>query len=118
MTLAALAGPAIHLANSLVDVGSDERVGRPSLATQLGPSRARKVLAILTATILVLAWATLVSVATPSGLAVTVALVATTATALGLTLSWQEAPRAREAGWLLQAVGLALMASAWLASMA
>ena len=59
MTLAALAGPAIHLANSLVDVGSDERVGRPSLATQLGPSSARKMLAIPTATIVVLAWATL-----------------------------------------------------------
>jgi geranylgeranylglycerol-phosphate geranylgeranyltransferase len=118
LLLAALAGPAIHLANSLVDVGSDERVGSPSLATQLGPSSARKTLAALMVVILVLAWATLASVAIFSGLAVIVALLATMAAALGVALSWQEAAKAREAGWLLQAVGLATMAVAWLASMA
>jgi hypothetical protein len=68
--------------------------------------------------ILVLAWATLASVANFSGLAVIVALLATMAAALGVALSWQEASKAREAGWLLQAVGLATMAVAWLASMA
>ena len=62
LPLAALAGPALHLANSLVDVGVDVRTGRPSLATRLGPRSAKVALAILMATILVLAWATLASV--------------------------------------------------------
>ncbi len=117
LPLAALAGPAIHLSNSLVDVDSDQRAGQLSLATRLGLRRARTTLTILMATVLVLAWATLVSVATASGPAVTAALVATIATVLGVALSWQDAIRAREAGWLCQAVGLAIMAAAWLASM-
>jgi hypothetical protein len=73
-------------------------------------------LVILMAIILVLTWATLASVATPSGLALAVAAVATATTALGVGLSWQESRRAREAGWLLQATGLAAVAAAWLAS--
>jgi 4-hydroxybenzoate polyprenyltransferase len=116
LLLAALAGPALHLANSLVDVESDARSGRTSLATRLGPRSARVALAILMAIILVLTWATLASVATPSGLALAVAAVATATTALGVGLSWQESRRAREAGWLLQASGLAAVAAAWLAS--
>jgi hypothetical protein len=74
-------------------------------------------LAILMATILVLSWATLTSAGAPSSLSVTAALVATATTALGVGLSWRESPRAREAGWLLQAIGLATLSAAWLASM-
>ena len=118
LPLAALAGPTLHLANSFVDMDSDARADRPSLATQLGPRSTRVTLAILMATILVLAWATLASVGAASGLALAAAIIATTATALGVALSGQESPRSREAGWLLQAVGLATMAAAWLASMA
>jgi Zn-dependent alcohol dehydrogenase len=70
------------------------------------------------ATILVLAWATLASVGAASSLTLVAAVVATITTGLGVALSWQEARRPREAGWLLQAVGLATMATAWLASMA
>jgi 4-hydroxybenzoate polyprenyltransferase len=118
LPLAALAGPALHLANSLVDVDSDARVGRPSLAAQLGPRSARVALAILMAIILVLAWATLAWVGSPSSLALAAALGGTSTTALGVALSWQESPRSREVGWLLQAVGLATMAATWLAPMA
>ena len=118
LLLAALAGPALHLANSLVDVDSDARAQRSSLATQLEPRRARVVLALLMAVILVLAWATLASGGAASTLALGAGIVATATTALGVVLSWQESPRSREAGWLLQAAGLATMAAAWLASMA
>ncbi|MGD8485380.1 MAG: UbiA family prenyltransferase [Chloroflexota bacterium] len=117
LPLAALAGPALHLANSLVDVDSDAQAERPSLATRLGPRRARATLATMMATILVLAWATLASVGAASSLTLVAAVVATITTGLGVALSWQEAHRSREAGWLLQAVGLATMATAWLASM-
>ena len=118
LPLAALAGPALHLANSLVDVDSDARAHRPSLATQLGPRRARVALALLMAIILVLAWAALASAGATSSLALGAAIVATATTALGVAMTWQETPRSREAGWLLQAAGLAIMAAAWLASMA
>ncbi len=56
LPLAALAGPTIHLANSLVDLDADERAGVTSLATSLGEDRAPLVLTILTASIYVLAW--------------------------------------------------------------
>ncbi len=55
LSVAALAGPTIHLANSLADVDADEHVGRRSLATRLGPRRSEWVLAALMATVLVLA---------------------------------------------------------------
>ena len=118
LPLAALAGPALHLANSLVDVDSDAQTDRTSLATWLGPHGAKVALAILMATILVLAWATVAAVGAASSLALAAAVVATISTAFGVALSWQEDRRAREAGWLLQAVGLATVAAAWLASMA
>ena len=117
LPLAALAGPALHLANSLVDVDSDAQSERPSLATRLGPRSAKLALAILMVTILVLAWVTLASVGSPSSLALAAAVVATITIALGVTLSGRETHRAREAGWLLQAIGLATVAAAWLASM-
>ena len=116
LPLAAIAGPALHLANSLVDVDADARSDRLSLAMRLGPRRARITLAILMSIILALAWASLAMVGTASGYSLGAALVATTTTTLGVVLSWQEAVRAREAGWLLQAVGLATLAAAWLAS--
>ena len=117
LPLAALAGPALHLANSLVDADTDARSDRPSLATRLGPRGARVALAILMACVLILAWVTLASAGSPSGLALAGALLATATTALGVALSWRESRRAREVGWLLQAAGLATVAAAWLASM-
>ena len=117
LPLAALAGPALHLANSLVDVDADAQTDRASLATRLGPYSARVALAILMAVILVLAWVTLASGGSPSSLALAATVVATVTTAVGVALSWQVSPRSREAGWLLQAGGLATVAAAWLASM-
>ena len=116
LPLAALAGPALHLANSLVDVESDVQAGRPSLATWLGPHDAKVVLAILVATIIVLAWATLATVGVATGFALAAAVAATARSAVGGGLSWRDTGWAREVGWLLQAVGLATMAAAWLAS--
>ena len=121
LPLAALAGPALHLANSLVDVDSDARADRSSLATQLGARRAKVALTIMVAIILVLAWSTLSSVGASSGTGRAAAIVATVATTLGVALSWQDVPRAREAGWLLQAeclspVVLCLLCSAHIQS--
>lgn len=118
LPVAALAGPALHIANSLVDTAADEQTGQPSLATQLGARRARWTLAALMTAILVLAWATMASIASLSTPALVAGLSATTAIALGVGLSWLHGLRAREAGWVLQAVGLALLVAAWLTTMA
>lgn len=74
-------------------------------------------LTILVAIILALAWATLSSGGADAGAGLVAAIVATVVTTLGVALSWQERLGLREAGWLLQAAGLAIMAAAWLAFM-
>lgn len=117
LPLAALAGPTIHLANSLADVESDHEAGTHSLATQLGFRPARWALAALVLGVYVLAWATFLVLATVTVVAVAAVLVATLTAAFGVVLSWQEDSRAREAGWLLQAGALATLAVAWVASM-
>jgi 4-hydroxybenzoate polyprenyltransferase len=113
LPLAALAGPQVHLANSLVDVEADVRVGAVSLATRLGRRRGLMTLTALGAVVLVLAWAVLLSLADASGSVLVVAAGATILVLLGLAGSGRLERGAREAGWLLQAVGLASMALAW-----
>jgi 4-hydroxybenzoate polyprenyltransferase len=116
LPLAALAGPTIHLANSLVDLDADEQAGAASLATSLGEDRAPLVLTILTASIYVLAWVILVWLADPPTAALLTAAAATVCAGLGVSRSWRSGSRAREQGWLLQAAGLALLAVAWVAA--
>jgi 4-hydroxybenzoate polyprenyltransferase len=118
LPMAALAGPTLHLANSLVDVGADDPTTRPSLATRLGLRRARVTLTLLMGLVLALAWLTLASMAGIGTPAVIGALVATITAAAGVALSWRDEPKAMESGWLLQAIGLAAMAAAWLGSVA
>ena len=59
LPLAALAGPALHLSNSLADVEADRQAGTASLATRLGERRARVVLAWLVVAVVGLGWAAL-----------------------------------------------------------
>lgn len=118
LPLAALAGPALHVSNSLVDIDGDRDAGTRSLATQLGLERARLALAALVVTIYVLAWTTLTSLSAPAVLAAVTAIVATLMGALGVVLSWRPNRWAREVGWLSLAMGLALLAVAWASSVA
>ncbi len=55
LPLAALAGPTVHLANGMADADHDRRSGAMSLATRLGPRRARVTLVVLTVVIWTLA---------------------------------------------------------------
>jgi geranylgeranylglycerol-phosphate geranylgeranyltransferase len=116
LPLAALAGPTIHLANSLVDLDADEQAGVTSLATSLGEDRAPLVLTMLTASIHVLAWAILIWLADLPTAALAAATAGTLCAGLGVSLSWRPAMGARERGWLLQAIGIALLAVAWVAA--
>jgi 4-hydroxybenzoate polyprenyltransferase len=113
LPLAALAGPAIHLANSLVDVETDARVGATSLATRLGRRRALVALTWLTTLVWVLAWAVLLSLGSVPREAGFAAVGASLMAGVGLAASWQRSGAIRQAGWLLQAVALAILALAW-----
>jgi geranylgeranylglycerol-phosphate geranylgeranyltransferase len=114
LPMAALAGPALHLANGIVDLEADERVGRTSLASRLGIERARRTLAVLTALIYAVGGLALAVLAGAG--ATLAALGAALPAAVGVALSWQDGARARELGWLAQAVGLALLALVWTSS--
>lgn len=118
LPLAALAGPALHLANSLVDLEDDLATGRQSLAASLGRERARIILALLVAAICSLGWAALLALASPSRVATLAAACATMLAGGGVALSWRASTRDREMGWLIQAVGLALLVVAWAGSLA
>ena len=98
LPLAALAGPTIHLANSLVDLDADEQAGATSLATRLGEDRAPLVLTILTASIYVLAWVILVWLEDSPTAALLTAAAATLCAGLGVSLSWRSASQGTGAG--------------------
>jgi 4-hydroxybenzoate polyprenyltransferase len=115
LPLAALAGPVIHLANSLVDLDADARTGTPSLARSLGRARAARLLVALTLMVQLLAWAVLLG----QGAAAESLVIAAGATLLGwlgVGLSSRGGAGPTEAGWLCQAVAMALLAVAWAAS--
>lgn len=110
---AALAGPTIHLANSLVDLEADRSSGQRTLATQLGPRHARLALSILTTTVLLLAlWATAAQGAMTTAQVAAFALGAALA-GTGVALGWASSRVRREAGWLLLAIGMIPVAAAW-----
>ena len=117
LPLAALAGPTIHLANSLVDLEADATGwgDQPGDVARRGPCAARAD-DPQHRRIYVLAWVILRWLADPSTAALAVAAAATLCAGLGVSLSWRSATRAREHGWLLQATGLALLAVAWVAA--
>jgi 4-hydroxybenzoate polyprenyltransferase len=118
LPVAALAGPTIHLANGLADLDADEATGVVGLAGHLGPRRAPIALAALTTVVHALAWSVLLLGTAQLDVALAAASAASIAAALGVAGSWQPDPRARELGWLLQAVAMAALAVACLATLA
>ena len=112
LPLAALAGPTIHLANSLVDLETDEALGLASLAVRLGRGRAWTVLVLLSASVHLLAWATLVAIRPLPPLAVVLAAGGSLVAVVGLLRIRAVDRRGRVAGWLLGALGLAMLAIA------
>lgn len=114
--LATLAGPAIQLANGLVDVERDRAANLATLAVRLGRRRAWLLMAVLGVLVHGLAWLTLalgggsdvnLILALASGLAV-----------LGLPLSARHSLLAREAGFAFQAIGVALLGLGWMLAVA
>ncbi|CAN5658860.1 UbiA family prenyltransferase [soil metagenome] len=116
LPLAALAGPALQLANGLVDLEGDRRLGVRGLPEVLGRAGSLAVLAALQLTIHAAAWWTLLSGPSAGNLSLFAVAVSGAVTLSGVVLSAGPDPEWREWGWRGQAVGLALLAIGWLAA--
>jgi 4-hydroxybenzoate polyprenyltransferase len=115
---AVVAGAALAIANSRADVERDLAAGRASVATWLGPDRAWRVSAVLLLGVVAVALGSLaLKGAAPSALVA--ALLASAVIGGGLAWASRSATTAarRERAWQLQAIGVALLAAAWLAGL-
>lgn len=113
LSVAALAGPTLQLANGLVDLEADQAAGLRGPAVFLGRRRALIVLIVLEAVVHGLAWLTLARWGTVTPVATVAVAAGSISAGAGLWLTAGQ-PSQREAGWRLQAVGLVLLASGWL----
>lgn len=116
LPLAVLAGPTVHLANSMSDVDADRRSGAMSLATRLGPRRSRIVLVVLSLVIWILAPLGLVLQGTVAPAAWLALAGATVLAATGVLLSTWQRTASSAAGWMLGALALAILAVTWVAT--
>jgi 4-hydroxybenzoate polyprenyltransferase len=114
---AVLAGAALAIANARADYERDLEAGVPSVATSLGLGRAWTVHAALLGIVLVVAVGTL-AVIDVSEVALAVAAVAIALVAAGLGASRSGGPAVRERAWEFEAIGVGLLAAAWLAGVA
>ena len=113
MPAAIAGGAALAIANSLVDVERDRAAGAGSIAVSLGVARASQVGAVLVLAIVVVASASIGAVhgVVAASLVAAIGVVPIAATVLG----WRADAARRERAWQLEAVGLGLLAVAWLA---
>jgi 4-hydroxybenzoate polyprenyltransferase len=110
--VAALAGPALNVANGLIDLDMDDLGGARTLAVQLGRRRSLILVGVAQAAIHSLAFVTL-----PSTAPLVVPLLSGIAGALalgGLVALAQSDRLLREIGWSAQAGSIALLALSWL----
>jgi 4-hydroxybenzoate polyprenyltransferase len=115
LPVAALAGPALYLANGLVDLDEDRQREAPGLVVRLGQTRAVRLLAALILAVYGLAWLTVILDGAP-GVVSTLALVLATGLALGGTIaSASPISSRRQLGWSAQAAAVALLGVSWVA---
>lgn len=114
LAAAVAAGAALAIANARADIERDAAAGVESVATRLGAGRAWAVQAALLAIVVLVAIGSLwVRGASPFWVAATVG--ATTVIASGLSWGRGASPARRQRAWEVEAVGVALLAAAWLA---
>lgn len=112
LPVAALAGPALQLANGLIDLEPDRSAGLRTLAVALGHRNSLAIMAMAVVVIHLLAWFTV-----PPTAGEAMPLLAGIAGALalgGLVASAQQASIMRQIGWTGQAASIAVLAIAWL----
>ena len=114
LPVAVLAGTALAIANARADMERDAQAGVDSVAIRLGSGRAWAVNAGLLGVVVVASVTTLLNTGPPPG-ALVGAAAATLVLGLGLAIGRHGDGIGRERAWELQAVGLGLLALAWLA---
>lgn len=113
LAVAALAGPVLHLANSIVDLEADRAIGSNGLAAILGQRRAALLLSLLLAISYGIAWASLLSHDDRTPLSLTLIAMASALAVVGLIGSTQLAASIRELAWKAQAFGMVLLGAGW-----
>jgi 4-hydroxybenzoate polyprenyltransferase len=116
LPVAAMAGPALQLANGLVDIEGDRRSGIPAPVVRLGSRRSLIVLALLLTLVYGLAWTSVLGGGGMEVLPLLAIVGASCCAIAGVLLSGSPAASRRERGWQAQAVGIALLAGGWLAA--
>ena len=111
---AILAGTALAIANARADAERDLAAGIESVATQLGPRRSWVVATALLGVVVAAAVATILAWDGPV-VALLGAAAATGVIGAGMLLGRSRDPARLERAWELEAVGVALLAAAWLA---
>jgi 4-hydroxybenzoate polyprenyltransferase len=117
---AANAGTALAIANAIVDMERDEDAGNGSIALALGPGRASRVVLVLQLVVASLAVATAAVLGAPTGWVLAVlaaALVPLGGAVLGIAAAARETTGLRELAFEVQAVGIGLLAVAWLCAL-
>ena len=118
---AANAGTALAIANAVVDMERDEAAGIESIALALGARRASWLIVGLQGVVAALALGTAAVVGAPTGWAAAVLITACVPIAggvLGLVAIYRGGGAGwRELAWEIQAVGVGLLAVAWLGAL-
>ncbi len=112
---AMLAGAALAIANALADIDRDAAAGVDSVARRLGPGRAWATHAVLLAVVVGVALSSLALAGRGGPGPVAAAIVACLIVAAGIALGRRGDAARRERAWELEAVGVGLLAAAWLA---
>jgi 4-hydroxybenzoate polyprenyltransferase len=111
---AVLAGAALAVANARADYERDLAAGAPSVATALGLQRSWIVHAALLGIVLIVAVGTLAA-ADVSDIVLGAAFVAVALVTSGMGASRRGGPGVRERAWELEAIGVGVLAAAWVA---
>jgi 4-hydroxybenzoate polyprenyltransferase len=120
LPMAVLAGAGLAISNALADLDRDSAAGTDSVATRLGAGRAWAVQAVLLTVVVGAAWLTLPVGGPDAGAiagaaAAAGALAATIVIGAGIGLARSVKAARRERAWELEAIGVGLLAAAWLA---
>ncbi len=114
LPVAVVAGTALAIANARADAERDTAAGLDSVAIRLGPERSWALNAGLLVVVVALAIATLVAGAAPP-VALLGAVGAGLVIGLGVVFGRRADSARRERAWELEAVGVGLLAAAWMA---
>ena len=114
---AVVAGAALALANQLADLDRDRAAGATTAATSLGADRARVATAVLHAVFVTVGVVTLV-VVKGRGPGIIGLVAGAVLIAIGLAIGRDHRPAGTELAWELQAIGVGVLGSGWVAAMA